>query len=265
MKPGHVRLVLAGFFIFAVVVALNATLMQGDLRSIEAVRHANEIALGERQKRLVVDIAPNLKSAAPMPIASPIQAKQPEQPQFRAPTREETAVRFARLRPDAAKSEQLPHAPDAEGAPETIRAVQRELTARNYGPLIADGMPGQATRAAIMAFEHDNKLALTGEATETLLKRILLGPSGSGLVDTASGHGKVRSQHAEQMIRTVQQSLVTLGYQPGRVDGRMGEESVRAVREYEMDNGLVPSGRISAELFTRLARSLSASRPAQLR
>ena len=37
---------------------------------------------------------------------------------------------------------------------------------------------GLATRAAIMAFEHDHGLALTGEASEALLKRILLGAAG---------------------------------------------------------------------------------------
>jgi Putative peptidoglycan binding domain len=256
MTPGQTRLVLGSFIALAVGVGLNATLFQGETRSAESQRLAAERLTQERQRRLAVD-PPKVASAQASVVTAAVGMNSIDN--FRAPTREETAVRFARLRPDAAKPDNLPHAPDAEGNPETIKAVQRELTTRHYGPLIADGVPGQVTRAAIMAFEFDNRLALTGEATEALLTRILLGPSGSPGAEL--GHGKVRSIHAEQMIRTVQQSLVTLGYQPGRIDGRVGDDSERAIREFEMDQGLVPTGRVSAELFSRLARALGAHRP----
>ena len=255
MTPGQTRLILGIFSALLVGVGLNATLFQGETRSAESGRVAAERANAERQRRLELDPPKAAVASAQSLNATIANAAQP----FRAPTREETAVRFARLRPDAAKPDNLPFAPDAEGNPETIKAVQRELTTRNYGPLVADGVPGQVTRAAIMAFEHDNRLALTGEATETLLKRILLGQSGGP--ETHQDHGKVRSVHAEQMIRTIQQSLVALGYQPGRVDGRIGDESERAIREFEMDQGLVPTGRVSAELFSRLARAFGSNRP----
>ena len=54
------------------------------------------------------------------------------------------------------------------------------------------------------------------------------------------------------MIRTVQQGLAALGYLVGRVDGRLGEDTVKAIRDFEMDKGLVPKGRISAELVAHL-------------
>jgi peptidoglycan hydrolase-like protein with peptidoglycan-binding domain len=164
-------------------------------------------------------------------------------------------LRIARLAPDAASPETMPDAPDAEGDPDVIRAVQRELTARGYGTLQADGVPGLLTRAAIMAFEHDNKMGLTGEATERVLKRLLLGVSGdTAPEDTA---GKVRSAQADQVIRTVQQSLLTLGYQTGRLDGRVGDDTERAIREFETDHGMVPTGRISADLFSRVAKAVA--------
>jgi peptidoglycan hydrolase-like protein with peptidoglycan-binding domain len=164
-------------------------------------------------------------------------------------------VRIARLSPDAATPETMPDAPEAEGDPDVIRAVQRELTARGYGQIQPDGVPGLLTRAAIMAFEHDHKMGLTGEATERVLKRLLLGAS----LETAPEDvaGRVRSAHADQVIRTVQQSLATLNYQPGRLDGRIGEETERSIREFEMDQGLVPTGRISAELFARVAKAVA--------
>ena len=42
-------------------------------------------------------------------------------------------------------------------------------------------------------------------------------------------------------MRAVQQWLAALGYQPGRTDGRPGEETVKAIRDFEMDKGLVPA------------------------
>jgi peptidoglycan hydrolase-like protein with peptidoglycan-binding domain len=56
----------------------------------------------------------------------------------------------------------------------------------------------------------------------------------------------------------VQHSLTTLGYQPGRIDGRVGEETERTIRAFEAEHGLAVTGRISAELFSRLARAVGA-------
>ena len=82
------------------------------------------------------------------------------------------------------------------------------------------------------------------------MKRILLGASPD--VEPA-GTTKVRSVQAEQVIRAVQQRLAALGYRIGRVDGWLGEDTVKAIRDFEMDKGLVPKGRISAELVARLS------------
>ncbi len=97
-------------------------------------------------------------------------------------------------------------------------------------------------------------MALSGEASERLLKRILLGAADSTGADAAAA-GRVRSGHAEQVIRSVQQWLAVLGYQPGRIDGRLGEDTVKAIRDFEMDKGLVPRGRVSAELVVRLGEA----------
>jgi peptidoglycan hydrolase-like protein with peptidoglycan-binding domain len=57
------------------------------------------------------------------------------------------------------------------------------------------------------------------------------------------------------VIRSVQQWLAALGYQPGRIDGRPGEDTAKAIRDFEMDKGMVPRGRVSAELVSRLSEA----------
>jgi peptidoglycan hydrolase-like protein with peptidoglycan-binding domain len=276
MTPRRTRIVLGAFLALAAGVAVNALHFQSGPATTAAGKLAAEKAAQkaamERLRRLAADAAPPGERVRVFPPATSLTARDraaeaPEKraearPQYLAIAPPEAAIRLARLKPDAATPDTLPDAPDAEGHPETVRAVQRELHTRGYGPLTVDGVPGLLTRAAVMAFEHDAKAPLTGEATEALLKRLLLGPTGDRAVEP--GAGKVRSAQAEIVVRTVQQSLAALGYQSGKVDGRVGDETERAIREFEMDHGLEPSGRISAPLFARLAKAVATPKVGKL-
>ena len=237
MTPGQARVALLSFLLVTAGVAINALFLQaGPVPARKAVAErastrptadrgakAGEAATGRRSGSL---------------WSSP----------------EEQALRIARFAADPGKIDPAPAGPDDAADTETIRAIQRELKLRGYGPVAADGLITLTTRAAIMAFEHDQGMALSGEASDRLLKRILLGAADPTSADS-SGAGRVRSGHAEQVIRAVQQWLAALGYQPGRVDGRLGEELVKAIRDFEMDKGLVPRGRVSSELVARLSEA----------
>jgi peptidoglycan hydrolase-like protein with peptidoglycan-binding domain len=175
---------------------------------------------------------------------------------------EDRTQRTARLDPASASLDGLPAVADtAEEDTETIRALQRELRQRGYGPLVSDGIMRPVTRAAIMAYEHDQNLPLSGEASEMLLGRVLLGVSSS--IEPASGAArKVATQRAAQVVRTVQEMLAKLGYQPSQIDGRLSEETVRAMREFDLDKGIAFKGRISADLFIRLTEAAQSGQPA---
>ena len=137
---------------------------------------------------------------------------------------------------------------------ETVRAVQAELNRRGYGPLAADGVMRPAARAAVMAFEHEHRLPLTGEASQELLKQILFGaPPAAG----AAGPPEVRSPQAQGVVRDVQRQLAARGYRPGAADGRLSAETIAAIRTFEADQGLVPKGRISAVLLDRLESGMA--------
>lgn len=299
MTVRQTRILFGIFFAVALAVAVNAIFFQAASNLGTSARQAAQRAADdlERQRRERLSLEPDASPAPAHPVATseaPVRAPAPNPTRSAAaprplatatqpnapprvvaataiaqPPAEEGAKRFARLRPDALKlgpssaADTMPHAPDAEGDPATIAAVQRELSARGYGPLTADGMTGLMTRAAIMAFEFDNGLPLTGEATETILGRILLG------ADAGEGAGtdarRVRGPQAEALVRTVQQSLVALGYPIARIDGRMGEDTSRAIAAFEANDGLKPKGRVSAEVFGRLARAVAASRVAPVR
>jgi peptidoglycan hydrolase-like protein with peptidoglycan-binding domain len=143
---------------------------------------------------------------------------------------------------------------------ETIRALQRELRNLGYGALVSDGVMRPITRAAIMAYEWDEGLPLTGEASEMLLKRVLLGASATA--EPSAAARKLSSARAMQVVRLVQEHLAALGYQTLKVDGRLGEDTLRAIRDFEKASGLPAKGRVSAELLMSLEAAAQAKRAA---
>jgi peptidoglycan hydrolase-like protein with peptidoglycan-binding domain len=235
MTPGQARVALLSFLLVTTGVAVNALFLQ--TRSVVTPKPAIERA----------PTRPPTERARKSGDTPRIDRSKPSAPQAGAG---EQTLRIAHFAPDTTKLDAPPQAPQGDADIETVRAIQRELKARGYGPLTGDGVIGLTTRAAIMAFEHDHGLGLTGEASEDLLRRILLGASPD--IEPV-GAAKVRSVEAEQVIRTVQQRLTALGYRIGRVDGWLGEDTVKAIRDFEMDKGLVPKGRICAELVARLS------------
>lgn len=132
---------------------------------------------------------------------------------------------------------------------QTIRAVQRELNLRGYDVGTPDGKRGLVTQAGIMAFEFDHGMALTGEASEALLKEILLGGSQPERRPRSSVES---SASAEEVVRKVQQQLAAAGYQVGKATGRLDDDTLRAIREFESDQRLPETGRISGQLVARL-------------
>src|ERR1700730_8244915 len=139
----------------------------------------------------------------------------------------------------------------AFGASEVTRAVQRELKVRGYETGGADGSQSLMTRAAIMGFEYDHALPMTGKPSQRLLKAIILGDGARG-ARTVGSNGQ--SNEAADVIRSVQASLAKAGYKPGRVTGKLSPETMRAIRVFEADQALPETGRISGPLVSRLAR-----------
>jgi peptidoglycan hydrolase-like protein with peptidoglycan-binding domain len=148
----------------------------------------------------------------------------------------------------------------ARDGAEVVHALQRELRRRGYDPGTPNGVPNLVTRAAIMAYQYDHGLPLTSEPSEELLKAILFETSGA-VRPSGSGSSRELSPQAEQIIRTVQQWLLALGYTVGKVDGRHSEDTQRAIRKFEMEQGFPPTGRVSGQLVAHLARVAGKGRP----
>jgi peptidoglycan hydrolase-like protein with peptidoglycan-binding domain len=135
---------------------------------------------------------------------------------------------------------------------EITRGIQRELDARGYDVGQPDGIAGLVTRAAIFAYEYDNGLVLTGKPSEPLLSQIVLGSS--SLEQNSARPGKTISPDGEALVRDVKQKLGALGYHTGAAGGALTPELASAIREFETEQKLKTSGRISGPMMSRLIR-----------
>lgn len=128
-----------------------------------------------------------------------------------------------------------------------IKAVQRELTAKGYDPGPIDAVMGFFTRAAIIAYETDSSLPITGEPRAELLEHLILGIS----VTPAVAPVEMPSETAA-LIKAVQQILADQGYAPGAIDGVAGSDTRTAIKAFERDSDLDQTGRISGKLLRKI-------------
>jgi peptidoglycan hydrolase-like protein with peptidoglycan-binding domain len=251
MTPRQARVALGGFFLLAIGVTSNALYLQGAVSGAD--KPAAPPARPESSRQPSTPKASKAKApekTAEAPAAAPQGAPQ-SGPKVAQPVK----VRVVRV---ATVAETRLEPADTD----TVRAVQEELNRQGYGPVETDGVIRPPTRAAIMAFEQDHRLGLSGEASQDLLKTLVFGaPVGAG----AQRASEVRSPHAEAIVKQVQQELAARGYRPGTIDGQISAETVAAIRTFETDQGLVPKGRISVSVLERLQTGIAAGgkHPAQ--
>ncbi|MDO9383446.1 MAG: peptidoglycan-binding protein [Hyphomicrobiaceae bacterium] len=176
------------------------------------------------------------KPAASPAVDAPVQPKNSTAstpPDVKAAVTAETAAHVA---PPLAESDEA-----------LVSAIKLELKTRGYAiGSAASGLDLDA-RAGILAYEADNDMRLTGEASQPLLHRLLLGDTGM-----LPNSGSPPAPRAEEVIRTVQASLKRAGHPDTKTDGLMSREMVETIRAFERAHNMKVTGRISGELVAQL-------------
>lgn len=124
-------------------------------------------------------------------------------------------------------------------------ALQRELASHGYADQLRAAQNG--LRLAVLAYEFDNGLVLTGEPAETLLKRLLF-----DLNQAPKGVFADRAEANPQLVMEVQKTLLGLGFFRGTLSGRMDEWTEGAVKDFERHRGLLPAGRLTEAALLEL-------------
>ncbi len=259
LSPFSARLAVAAFLVIGTCITSNILHFQGSedrgtakqgISAAAVLKKPRPMTDAEKLDRLALEAIGGREAVEPARPA-PDMGRMPD-----------TALRIERIGSFAPSSgtlalSSLPGADPGEARRATIRGVQQELARRGYEPGPANGAPGLVTRAAVMAYEHDQGLPLTADPSPEVLAHLRHGTSAPGAAIGLDASAPRTTGSAEQVIRSVQQSLAQLGYQASLPDGSISDETVRAIREFEMDSGLVPGGRISGPLVARLTRQLA--------
>ncbi len=171
-------------------------------------------------------------------------------------------------------------APQPSPDPALVALIQDRLGRAGYDPGPVDGRFGARTQGALIAFERDAGLPVTGQPSRTALAALeqrlanrnaaspsVLAPAPAQAATTtaparAPGQPVNLIQPApsrvpttasdESLIFLIQHRLRTAGYSPGRFDGRINEGTVNAIRAYQADRGLPVNGTPSRALLDRL-------------
>jgi peptidoglycan hydrolase-like protein with peptidoglycan-binding domain len=119
---------------------------------------------------------------------------------------------------------------------EVIRPAQRQLKALGFNPGAVDGNYGSQTAAALRAYQHAYRLPETGKLDEITLRSLL-----PEQVSTSSAPIDFSDR---KLISRVQIQLRTLGFDPGAVDGDLGQQTEAALQAYQHANRLPETGRL---------------------
>lgn len=140
---------------------------------------------------------------------------------------------------------------------ELLQAVQRELNAAGHYAGLIDGRPTRPLTAAIVAFEYQQGLAIRGEPTDDLLKRVILGSGGAPAARQTHLPGEIiPGSPADHLVRWVIESLNRIGHDAGKPQSKLDLKAIQAIRAFEAGELMPPTGRINEAMVRQLERRL---------
>ena len=126
-----------------------------------------------------------------------------------------------------------------------VYAMQVRLIELRYLNGVADGVFGQETQDALMAFQKNNGITPDGEAGSATRRKLFGSAKAANRVTPSpapSGYVTLREGDMGENVYILQARLFELGYYTGRIDGRFSEETTMAVISFQMANGLTADG-----------------------
>ncbi|MGI9374052.1 MAG: peptidoglycan-binding domain-containing protein [Hyphomicrobiales bacterium] len=159
-----------------------------------------------------------------------------------------------------------------------VLEIQTSLKEMNYYDGVLDGLNGPATHKAVSNYQTRFGLPKTGKADADLLAHLKYSqkldeatqftgstPPRSEDVSQPSAEeiplppalpqaGSAVAEEGSLDLALVQQGLSELGYQPGPVDGKMGQKTRIALQSFQRDRGLAVTGELSPKVLSELRK-----------
>lgn len=161
--------------------------------------------------------------------------------------------------------------PTAGTATQLAERVQQGLKDRGLYTGAVDGIPGPATAEAIKTFERSQGLAPTGEVSERIVQLIRADKTRQPVVAVpVKPVAATQLQPVQPMpqaqpvppepltatvegrLQRVQKALNVAGYGPVRTDGRFDAATSAAIRQFESEHAMPPTGQMTTRLIQEL-------------
>jgi len=130
-----------------------------------------------------------------------------------------------------------------------VEEVQALLKIYGYNVGKVDGVLGLRTRNAIEKFQRDNALEPTRFVDQATWERLNLFKENKLVVDRNLN------------IRFIQSLLRDAGFDPGKIDGKAGPKTKKAIKEFQQAYGLKADGKIGYKTLDQLAAFAPAVSP----
>ena len=177
------------------------------------------------------------------------------------------SAQYVRLNGDGSSQ---PTAPAATSAPasnptdgalsvgsrgDAVKSLQQKLIDLGYLSGSADGVFGEGTKRALMAFQSAKGLTASGVADSATLNA--LGSGGTVAPDTTTAPAANESSLLKKgdkgdAVKALQQKLINLGYLTGSADGVFGEDTRKAVMAFQSARGLKADGQAGSATLAAL-------------
>lgn len=126
-----------------------------------------------------------------------------------------------------------------------ISPIQTALKEKGYYTGSVDGVAGNETYNALLKFQSDNGLTADGMAGKGTLDKLYASTSSKPLLQLGS---------TGTYVVELQTKLINLGYScgDGGADGIFGDDTYRAVRMFQQNNGLSVDGKVGNNTWAKL-------------
>jgi hypothetical protein len=265
MTPFRLRLLVVTFAGVAAAISINALYMQDASRLAVAAADsdARTEAAAPAPKEPAVVVKPDPIEVAALPetvVEAPAESEiaaspEPEKTHARQPSEIDAALEtVASLRreepeqPVAHGDVEIAEVPDTPPSPRVIRAIKRELNLHGYEAGPENGEVTSAMLTAIVSYEFDMGLPLTGRPTNRLLKSLLF-EAGVALPPISD---RAHFENSHKLIKAVQTVLSRMGYGASVSSGYLDEATRYAISKFEVDRNMSESGRLTARLLIEI-------------
>lgn len=234
MTPLRIRLFIVAFLGLATAISVNALYFQEAPQlaaggSREALPETPALNPEQDNSGTATAALPKSALGASDPVGATVQALQ------------------NRLKPADAWPVRQPPAPEPVSE-RVVQGIQRELARRGYDPGEANGRVDIETRSAIIAYEFDEGMPLTGQPSEAIFKSLLFRLGEAIGVERA----EERFERRRALVTEVQDMLARMGYGAPARDGRLDDRTRQAIEKFESDRKLVASGRLTPRVLLEM-------------